>query len=138
MPVDDKERGILVPEWRKPEPELEFTRDQRKRNLYARKNPLRVMPMDKRQSVNENPSTHSAVLRVHPDGLEFGTLMGSGAAVYLGFFGVVTLIFPVLMLYGAYEFMRASAFISALCILMAIPFFLSSMWMIRRSFFSQF
>ena len=138
MPVDDKERGILVPEWRKPEPELEFTRDQRKRNMYARKNPLRVMPKDKCQSVHENPSTHSAVLRVHPDAVEVGTLMGSGGAAYLGFFGVFTLVFTILMLYGAYEFMRSIAFISALCIFMAVPFFLSSMWMIRRSFFSPF
>src|SRR5690606_22506741 len=112
----------------------EFTRDQRKRNLYARKNPLRVMPKDKRQSVHENPSTHGAVLRVHPDAVEVGTLMDAGGAKYLGVSGIVfslvVLFVVVLMGIGGIDWFY---FIMLLPLSLLMLF---SLWMIRRGLFS--
>lgn len=127
--------GILIPEWKRPEPELEFTREQRKRNLYARKNPLRVMPKDKSQPVHTVAGTNRSVLRVHPEGIEVGVSTGEGVAKYLGFGGgllvstaVFMILFPVIE-GGADWFHVVMSVLYSLIFLMGMVF-------IRRAFLS--
>lgn len=124
---------MLVPEWKRPEPELEFTREQRRRNLYARKDPLRVMPRDKRQPVHNVAGTNRSVLRIHPEGIEIGVSTGEGVARYLGVFGMLVLGVSLLVIRTAFFFMDVilAALFFGLC---GLLFLLLSLVMIRRGF----
>ncbi|MCU5784992.1 hypothetical protein MA04_04292, partial [Alcanivorax balearicus MACL04] len=135
MPVDDKERGILIPEWRKEEPELTFTEAQRKRKLYARKLPLRVMPFDKGQSVHLHPRAFQTLLRIHSEGIEVGTSMGEGVAKYLGFGGGIICCLAIFFLVHPLLATDIDWFYSFIfCV--SISFFLLGVVFIRRAFFS--
>ena len=133
--AQDQGDGILVPEWKRPEPELEFTREQRKRNLYARKGPLRVMPRDKRQPVHSAANTNRSVLRVHPEGVEIGVSTGEGVAKPLGVMGVVFLLVSLMSFWSTYIFLDivVAALFFGLCSLALV---LVSLVFIRRGFFS--
>ena len=98
--MSDEERGILVPEWKQPEPELEFTKQQRSRNIFAKKSPLRVMPCDKSRSVHRISGTNRSVLRIHPDGIQVGMSTGEGIASSLGLLGLI-FIGAVVFVWGA-------------------------------------
>ncbi|MGI9573439.1 DUF6708 domain-containing protein [Alloalcanivorax xenomutans] len=135
MPVDDKEHGILIPEWRKKEPELTFTEAQRKRNIYARKAPLRVMPNDKKQSVHLKPASYRTILRVLPEAIEVGTSMGEGTAKYLGLFGVAGVLIGLFIIF--YEpLIGAADWTHILFSIIGFAFFLLGALFIRRAFFS--
>lgn len=131
----DQGDGILVPEWKRPEPELEFTQKQRKRNLYACKNPLRVMPKDKRQPVHTVAGTNRSVLRVHPEGVEVGSSTGEGVAKYLGVFGIIAAIVPILIIFNAIS-SWAIDFYSIFSILSGTVMLLFCLLFVRRGFFS--
>ena len=126
---------MLAPEWKRPEPELKFTREQRKRNLCARKNPLRVMPRDKRRSVHAVAGTNRSVLRVHPEAIEIGVSTGEGVAKYLGFFGVLVLAVSLLVIRTAF-LVSSDMLVALFAGLFGVLFFLLSLVMIRRGFFS--
>ena len=135
MPVDDKERGILIPEWRKEEPELEFTEAQRKRNIYARKAPLRVMPNDKKQSVHLKPVSYRTVLRVLPEAIEVGTSMGEGVAKYLGVGGFLVILVALFMVIYPW-FRNEEGFLLYGSLFFGVIFLLIGITFVRRAFFS--
>lgn len=126
---------MLVPEWKRPEPELKFTREQRNRNLCARKDPLRVMPRDKRQSVHAVAGTNRSVLRVHPEAIEIGVSTGEGVAKYLGYFGVLVLAVSFLVIRTAFV-VTGDVLVAVSSGLFGVLFLLLSLVMIRRGFFS--
>ncbi|MGI9573440.1 DUF6708 domain-containing protein [Alloalcanivorax xenomutans] len=136
MPVDDKERGILIPEWRKEEPELEFTEAQRKRNIYARKAPLRVMPNDKKQSLHLKPVSYRTVLRVRPEAIEVGISMGEGVAKYLGIGGGGVIAAGLFSLYAIVPMLSVSIYLFLFFLIFPILFTLLGIVFIRRAFFS--
>ncbi|MGY0611401.1 DUF6708 domain-containing protein [Luteimonas sp. A501] len=135
---EDRDDGMLVPEWKQPEPELEFSQKQRKTNLYAKKKPLRVMPKDKRQPVHAVPLAHNAVVRVRLDAIEVGTIQGEGVAKYLGLLGALLLIFPLFFLFGAIKSVLAgfSYFLAIQFLLSSLIVFVLCLYMIRRGFLS--
>lgn len=131
----DQGDGILVPEWKRPEPELEFTREQRKRNLYARKGPLRVMPRDKCQPVHSAANTNRSVLRVHPEGVEIGVSTGEGVAKYLGGSGIL-LMGPSLMIVWMAFLSLDIIWVALLLMIGGGALVLLSILFVRRGFFS--
>ncbi|MGY0652328.1 DUF6708 domain-containing protein [Luteimonas sp. A537] len=135
---EDRDDGMLVPEWKQPEPELEFSQKQRKTNLYAKKNPLRVMPKDKRQPVHAKPLTHNAVVRVRPDAIEVGIIQGEGGGKYLGVGGSILMIGPILLLFAAYSsvFRGDPLWFIMTPMLGGGALFLMCVLFIRRGFFS--
>ena len=136
MMAPDQGDGILVPEWKRPEPELEFTQKQRKRNLYACKNPLRVMPKDKSQPVHAVAGTNRSVLRVRPKSIEIGISNGEGVAKYLGVSGVVLLGVSMFFLWMAYEMSLIMWALAIVPGVSGILFSMLSLLFIRRGFFS--
>lgn len=131
----DEERGILVPEWKQPEPELEFTKEQRSRTIYAKKNPLRIMPRDKGQWVHRLPGTNRSVLRVHPEGVQIGTSIGENSVRAAAYFGLLFIAVSGLMVYVAtVTFDFAPALV--ICMVGVAVFFLAGMFFIRHGLFS--
>lgn len=133
---DDRDAGMLVPEWKQPEPELVFSQKQRKTNLYAKKNPLRVMPKDKRQSVHAVPLAHNAVLRIRSNAIEVGVVQGAGVSTYLGVGGVVVV---AVSLFGGFCMYPLVALSKAIFFALIVPFFALALLgavFIRRGFFS--
>lgn len=135
---EDRDAGMLVPEWKQLEPDLVFSQKQRKTNLYATKNPLRVMPKDKGQPVHVKPLAHNAVLRVRPSAVEIGTIQGEGGAKYLGFMGVLFLMFPVFFLWGSVKSILVgfSSLIVIQFLIFSVILFVLCCYMIRRGLFS--
>lgn len=133
---------MLVPEWKRPEPELKFTREQRKRNLCARKNPLRVMPRDKRRSVHAVAGTNRSVLRVHPEAIEIGVSTGEGVAKYLGFFGVLVLAVSLLVIRTAFlvssdlSILFVAGMVAVMGMLM-VAMVIGCVWVIRKKEFAR-
>ncbi|MGY0653107.1 DUF6708 domain-containing protein [Luteimonas sp. A537] len=137
MPYDQDD-GVLVPEWKQPEPELEFTAEQRRKNIYAKKGPLRVMPKDKRQPVHTAPLAHNAILRVRPEAVEVGTIQGAGVANYLGISGIMLFCVLLIPLYMAFLFSfseNGSYFFLAFFVPVLLLIMVSVVF-IRRGFFS--
>ena len=69
-------RETTVAEWKKAEPEVVFGPELFKENAHARRAPFRVLPADHEVSLEVDPVAFDAVLRVHPDALEVGTVRG--------------------------------------------------------------
>jgi len=132
-----KQDGTLVPEWKQPEPELEFTAQQRKTNLYAKKNPLRVMPKDKRASVHATPLAHNAILRVRPNAIEVGTIQGEGGRGLIGLVALSFMIMPALMfsmtISGVYR--GVPLWFISIPTLAGTAIFLMCMWLVRKALF---
>src|SRR5690606_3415808 len=132
---EDRDAGMLVPEWKQPEPELVFSQKQRKTNLYAKKNPLRVMPEDKRQSVHAVPLAHNAILRVHTNAIEAGTIQGESGKGFLGVVVLSFMIVPALMFWMVISslFRGAPLWFTAIPALGGTAVFLMNMWFVRRA-----
>ncbi|MCD9087052.1 DUF6708 domain-containing protein [Stenotrophomonas sp. SY1] len=69
-------RETTVAVWKSAEPEVVFTPELFKENAHARRTPFRVLPPDHSVSLSVDPVAFDAVLRVHPDALEVGTVRG--------------------------------------------------------------
>ncbi|NZA28142.1 hypothetical protein H0E84_17320 [Luteimonas sp. SJ-92] len=92
------------------------------------------MPKDKTKKVHEKPASRKTILRVHRDGIEVGTLMGEGGAVYLGISGAVFSVIVTFMLV-----VMALGGVDWFYLVMLVPLtlmMLFSIWMMRRGFFS--
>jgi hypothetical protein len=72
-------RETTVAEWKSAEPEVVFSAKLLKNNAHARRAPFRVLPSAHGESLNVDPVAFDAVLRVHPDALEVGTIRGEYA-----------------------------------------------------------
>ena len=72
-----KETTVSV--WSKAEPEVAFSAALSRDNAHARRAPYRVLPSNHLVSLCVDPVAFDAVLRVHPHGLEVGTVRGEYA-----------------------------------------------------------
>ena len=69
-------KETTVPVWSQAESEVTFSPELYRNNAHARRAPYRVLPSKHSDSLNVDPVAFDAVLRVHPCGLEIGTVRG--------------------------------------------------------------
>ena len=69
-------RETTVAVWKSAEPEVVFVSELLKNNAHARRAPFRILPSNHGESLNVDPVAFDAVLRIHPDALEVGTVRG--------------------------------------------------------------
>lgn len=75
-----KMKETWVEIWKRPEEEVTFTPELRKKNAHARRSPYRVLPSDFNKPLDVDPYAFDSILRVYQGGLEVGTVRGEFAS----------------------------------------------------------